>query len=328
VSSRLANLLIHNKPERGFADLHPGRFLELTGETKALLNDDIEMRVMVTMSNVARALKRWDDQAKWAGQGLALAKEATPKAVGYLSLVMPSLAALPDLESVYSALVEVTGRILDSPEAHHTNSLPEENAIFSLWAPLAWRVVVAAEVSRDVTGESARRLGALARKISDRSAGPGYWSEVATAFEGCAAGVPTPDLVDLANRQSALGRRGLMGLIVSLTLVSQDLSATRAVEAQMMSLACGPGVFFSGAMIRKVIGPYVVRYWTERCRRERFRFSAPSMVEAELRSTGEPDGQALLRLLRTIAFSLGARIPPDLEVLDRLVAKLGVSANA
>jgi hypothetical protein len=322
VCSRLACLLVFRREDRGFADVAPGRFLDLEDEENATVSDELEARTIVTALQVAEALGNSDQAVLWSAQGWATAKSANSETFEHLLLAIPTAAALQDSATTDSGLANLTGKYIECSKAHITNGVcaPEESAVLNLWIPIAW--FLAATEQTGNARKRAEQLASIARAIPYRRGAPTYWSDVATVFQMCADNAPTRGMILFCNTQASQGRLALSGLACLLSLLGDDLTVVQAIQGQMLGLARGATVLLSGMAIQRLLLPYFGRFWTARCREERYRFSAPNAVDEEIRS-GDPQGAAkVLRLLKTVAFSLGSHIPAELEGVSQLAERL------
>ncbi len=86
----------------------------------------------------------------------------------------------------------------------------------------------------------------------------------------------------------------------------------------MLALARLPGVLFSGALVHTVHCPYIIRYWSERFREERYNFSNPNALDAAIQSGGPTGPQRILQLLTAVAQSVVCEIPAEFSGISPL----------
>ncbi|BAZ78740.1 hypothetical protein NIES50_73730 (plasmid) [Aulosira laxa NIES-50] len=70
----------------------------------------------------------------------------------------------------------------------------------------------------------------------------------------------------------------------------------------------------SSATYRRIVLPFLLRYWTNTFEKTRFRFSTPRLIESELSEAQSiPETQRAQSILKTIASGLGVGIPSNFE---------------
>jgi hypothetical protein len=91
------------------------------------------------------------------------------------------------------------------------------------------------------------------------------------------------------------------------------LEQAAAVHLHLLPMLASKGIL-PQITYRRVVLPYILRYWSTAIRRERFRFRGPRLVEEDLQAYAQlPPPRQAQAILRTVANSLGITVPPDAD---------------
>lgn len=329
-------------PERGFFFRDHGGMAELYVERQA-------PTIFVHLTQFAEGVASDSGADKWAARGLEAARTSNlPTVAG----VFANLSIVPSIaRGEYERAIELgieSGRQIAAAkyltdrdgvsvwEEFDVDSVLQE-AGESLskqaeeYGAMSVMLAVAFHIARElivVEVDVADRVGRLTQFIQELAVSSPcqqHWEAIVDVFERILIQREPPnELVEFGNQQSDW-------LIKHLAYFGSTLhpnaSLVDAAVGHLTVLSVSASIFDAGAE-RRIILPFIDGYWRAAFERERFRFSAPSLVESELQESSEAPAPTQTRMiLRTIARGLGVRIsdsarswlaegaaPPDVAV--------------
>ncbi len=181
-------------------------------------------------------------------------------------------------------------------------------------APVAFHLSTIALEQPDRARADARVVASLCGQISESQVNQQLWIEAADVFDMIAEGNAGFEGLMRWGRERQGEFDFVLQLISYLCATWQPdalLEQAAAVHLHLLPMLATKGIL-PQLTYRRVVLPYILRYWSAAIRRERFRFRGPRLVEEDLRAYARlPPPLQAQAILRTVANSLGIPVPSD-----------------
>ena len=203
------------------------------------------------------------------------------------------------------------------------DSIPQEmvakaeyNAVKVGLIPIAFHISIIAIDQFNQAQSYAAQIASLCRQISTTATDQQLWTIAAELFEQIFLRNSSGDkIIHYSNtidpdKYYALQTIGYIG-----ATLQEDVSLKNALWADFHTLPSVHDLFKPpSATYRRIVIPFVVSYWTAKFEKMRFRFRSPALVEKGLsEAQNKPETQRVQSILKTIAFGLDIKPPPEAE---------------
>lgn len=308
---------------------------------RALLYDETRKNfVLANLAMFAKSMGQDNRADAWTLRGIDAAQESNQRTMfAKLSLdLIPHLLKENRFEEAVSIAVDAS-RILivlgeqikagKSPFAPDfdldelLDSIPQElvtraeyNAVEVGLVPIAFRISTIA-IDEFIQAQSyAAQLASLCRQISTTAADQQLWTIAAELFEQIyLRDTSGKEIIHYSNTIDADKYHALRVIGYIGAALQEGVSLKNALWADFHTL---PFVYNllkpPSATYRRIILPFVVKYWQSKFEGSRFRFSSPRLVEKGLvEAQKKSDTQRAQSILKTIAFGLDIKPPPEIK---------------
>ena len=348
VATYLSSLARTGEPPTATADGEPfappyqGIFRSVHEAKSELYKEWKYAGMFLGMARFAVGVGETQKGVSWACEGMTLARKAGHKLTSsfLVSLALPHLVEESHFEEALSSTVEMfavltAARQLESdgkfavekdvdpmtilgPKPNPAWQDAERSASFVVVVPAVFRVAAVFLDSATEGRKLAHELANACRSTADEASDSAYWLSIARLLNDLLADFcelkAAEKLAQEYDDESTRTRFFICQFAPAIQekLPLEQIAATHLRWVQLIeeSLPRGSGL---DLLFTQLVAPYVSDFWGPAFRRERFRFSSPSMVEEELahvKALAEPE--RMRATLRIIASGLGLRLPSDL----------------